>query len=320
MKFYESHFEDYLQNTNLHPKLKNIYDKFPSDINKLKNLIFYGPSGIGKYTQVLSAIKKYSPSELKYEKKISINFNKNIYYFKISDIHYEIDMSLLGCQSKLLWNEIFLQIIEIIYITKGNNTGIIVCKYFEKINNELLEIFYSYMQSIPFENLNIKFILITEELSFIPDSILNSCYVIPLERPSKNLYQKNLKNQNFKEKNHKDISQINNIKNIKANINFIEPHKTICDTIINNLINYEEINYIYFRELLYDVFIYNINIFEGIWYILYELVKLKKIKKDNINQIIDKTYRFLQYFNNNYRPIYHLENYLLYLVLEINES
>ena len=135
-----------------------------------------------------------------------------------------------------------------------------------------------------------------------------------------NLYQKNLKNQNFKEKNHKDISQINNIKNIKANINFIEPHKTICDTIINNLINYEEINYIYFRELLYDVFIYNINIFEGIWYILYELVKLKKIKKDNINQIIDKTYRFLQYFNNNYRPIYHLENYLLYLVLEINES
>jgi hypothetical protein len=320
MKFYESHFEDYLQNTNLHPKLKNIYDKFPSDINKLKNLIFYGPSGIGKYTQVLSAIKKYSPSELKYEKKISINFNKNIYYFKISDIHYEIDMSLLGCQSKLLWNEIFLQIIEIIYITKGNNTGIIVCKYFEKINNELLEIFYSYMQSIPFENLNIKFILITEELSFIPDNILNSCYVIPLERPSKNLYQKNLKNQNFKEKNHKDISQINNIKNIKANINFIEPHKTICDTIINNLINYEEINYIYFRELLYDVFIYNINIFEGIWYILYELVKLKKIKKDNINQIIDKTYRFLQYFNNNYRPIYHLENYLLYLVLEINES
>ena len=126
MKFYESHFEDYLQNTNLHPKLKNIYDRFPTDINNLKNLIFYGPSGIGKYTQMLCAIKKYSPSELKYEKKISINFNKNIYYFKISDIHYEIDMSLLGCQSKLLWNEIFMQIIEIIYITKGNNTGIIV--------------------------------------------------------------------------------------------------------------------------------------------------------------------------------------------------
>ena len=59
MKFYESHFEDYLQNTNLHPKLKNIYDKFPQDINKLKNLIFYGPPGIGKYTQVLTAIKKY---------------------------------------------------------------------------------------------------------------------------------------------------------------------------------------------------------------------------------------------------------------------
>ena len=316
MKFYENHFEDYLKNTDLHPKLKNQFDKFPLDINKLKNLIFFGPPGIGKYSQVLSLIKKYSPSELKYEKKISINFNKNIYYFKISDIHYEIDMSLLGCQSKLLWNEIFMQIIEVIYITKGNNTGIIVCKYFEKINNELLEIFYSYMQTIPFENLNIKFILITEELSFIPDNILNSCYIISLERPSKSLYFKNIKN--FKDKNYKEINQINNIKNIKANIGCIETHKTICDTIINNIINYEKINYIQLREILYDVFIYNINIFECIWYILFELVKLKKIKKDRINKIIERTYRFFQYYNNNYRPIYHLESFLLYLLSKIH--
>jgi DNA replication protein DnaC len=71
MKFYETHFEEYIienQRENLHPKLNKIYDRFPKYINELKNLIFFGPSGIGKYTQMLKSIKKYSPSELKYEK------------------------------------------------------------------------------------------------------------------------------------------------------------------------------------------------------------------------------------------------------------
>tara|TARA_B110000027_G_C16104655_1_gene294668 strand:+ start:1008 stop:1955 length:948 start_codon:yes stop_codon:yes gene_type:complete len=314
MKFFETHFDEYLQINNLHPKLEKYYKNFPDSVENLNNLIFYGPPGIGKYSQVLSAIKKYSPSNLKYEKKISINFNKNIYNFKISDIHYEIDMSLLGCQPKLLWNDIILQIIEIIYITKSNNTGIVVCKYFEKINTELLEIFYSYIQQIQFDNLNIKFILITENISFIPDNIINSFLIIPLERPSKSNYIKFFKNKNFKE-----INDINNIKNLKSHINFIESHKIICNTIIQELLNYEKLNYIYFRELLYDVFIYNINLFESIWYILFELVKLNKINKKNINNILEKTYRFFQYYNNNYRPIYHLESYLLYLIIQINE-
>ena len=69
MKFYESHFEEYIltsQKENLHPKLDKIFTKFPDQIQKLKNIIYYGPPGIGKYTQMLKSIKKYSPSDLKY--------------------------------------------------------------------------------------------------------------------------------------------------------------------------------------------------------------------------------------------------------------
>ena len=65
-------FEDYIklnEKKNLHPKLSNLYKNFPDDIRKLNNTIFYGPPGIGKYTQMLSTIKKYSPSNLQYEKK-----------------------------------------------------------------------------------------------------------------------------------------------------------------------------------------------------------------------------------------------------------
>jgi Cdc6-like AAA superfamily ATPase len=150
MKLCETHFEEYIienNKINLHPKLDQIYEKLPKTINELKNLIFYGPCGTGKYTQMLKSIKKYSPSELKYERKISVSFNKHQYFFKVSDIHYEIDMSLLGCNSKLLWHEIYQQIIDIIS-TKIDKSGIIVCKYFHDIHSELLENFYSYMQKI----------------------------------------------------------------------------------------------------------------------------------------------------------------------------
>lgn len=312
MKYYETHFEDYLQQPNIHPKLNNYYKLFPNNLKDLKNLIFYGPSGVGKYSQVLYAIKKYSPSELKYEKKISICFNKNIYYFKISDIHYEIDMSLLGCNSKLFWNEIFQNIIDIISINKFNNSGIIVCKYFEKINTELLEIFYSYMQNI-YINISIKFILITEELTFIPDNIINISNIIPISRPSKYTYQK------YFNKNIENIKDITNIKCLKGNIKCINTYKSICNTIIDKIINYDKLDNIKFREILYDIFIYNINIYQCIWYILFELVKLNKIDNKNIDPIIKTTYEFFQYYNNNYRPIYHLESYFLYLILNINE-
>ena len=81
MNFHETHFEHYLNAANentLHPSLALAYKKFPPKIANLKNLIFYGPKGVGKYTQMLMAIKKYSPSELKYEKKLSVTFIKYI--------------------------------------------------------------------------------------------------------------------------------------------------------------------------------------------------------------------------------------------------
>ena len=70
MKFCETHFEDYIvpNKQELHPKISKIMDRFPKKIIDLKNVIFYGPCGIGKYTQALKCIKRYSPSKLKYEK------------------------------------------------------------------------------------------------------------------------------------------------------------------------------------------------------------------------------------------------------------
>ena len=313
MKFYDTHFEEYIvsnQKENLHPKLDKIYNKFPKHLTSFKNVVFYGPPGVGKYTQMLCGIKKYSPTELKYEKKISVTYNKQQYYFKISDIHYEIDMSLLGCNSKLLWHEIYQQIIDIIS-AKTEKSGIIVCKYFHEIHSELLENFYSYMQQNSAISVDLKFILITEELSFIPDNILNCCEVIHISRPTKTLYSKCFKNK-FPPKI--KLENITNIKNLNIlNEELMLPYKMICNKIIDNIINIQDVKFIKFRDILYDIFIYNLDVTDCIWYVLSTLVEQKRIHTEHLSDILLKTYCFFQYYNNNYRPIYHLEKYLFYL-------
>ena len=314
MKFYETHFEEYInenQRENLHPKLNKIYEKFPKNISDLKNLIFFGPSGTGKYTQMLKSIKRYSPTDLKYEKKISITYNKQQYFFKISDIHYEIDMSLLGCNSKLLWHEIYQQIIDIIS-AKTEKSGIIVCKYFQEVHSELLDNFYSYMQQNNSISVDMKFIIITEELSFIPDNILNCCELINISRPTKTAYVKCLKS---KLPNKLKLENITNIKILHLyNEDLMLQYKIICNKIIENIVNVNDIQFLKFRDILYDIFIYNLDITDCIWYILSSLVEQKKIRKEHLSNILKRTYCFFQYYNNNYRPIYHLENYLFNLI------
>ena len=319
MKFLETHFEEYINSVNennLHPKLENIYSRLSDNISNFPNLIFYGPPGIGKYSQVLHAIEKYSPSHLKYEKKMCVVHEKKQYIFKISDIHYEVNMSLLGCNSKNLWNEIYQQILDILS-TKQNKTGIIICREFHNIYSELLEIFYSYMQENNHLSVNIKFILLTEQLSFIPDNILNCCEIINLSRPSKTSYNKCLKN---KMSNDINLSDISNIKDLKVDIlSLMIPHGIICNKIYDEMINVEQLKFLRFRDILYDIFIYNLNVIECIWYLLFRLIKENKIKKNKISNILVKTYSFLKYYNNNYRPIYHLESYLLNLITYIHE-
>ena len=319
MKFLESHFEEYTNEvgkSNLHPKLEKCYSHFPSTLDKLGNLIFYGPSGVGKYSQMLYSIKKYSPTELKYEKKISLTYDKKQYFFKISDIHYEIDMSLLGCNSKLLWHDIYQQIVDILS-AKNNKVGIIVCKDFHNIHTELLENFYSYIQDNNSLSVSIKYVLLTEEVSFIPDSILNCCEIINISRPTKIAYTKCSKQ---KMPNDLKIENIVNIKYLHTGINeLMYPHKIICDKIIKEMLVVDELKFLKFRDLLYDIFIYNLDITDCIWYILTSLTKIKKIKTKDMSVILLKTYNFLKYYNNNYRPIYHLESYLFYLISVIHE-
>jgi len=366
MKFYETHYEEYLNSIkkhNIHPELTTFVERLPEKSTQMGNLIVYGPTGVGKYSQVLQILKKYSPSNFKYEKKITIQTDKHTYTYHMSDIHYEIDMSLLGCNSKILWNDIFLQIVDIISV-KSEKVGFIVCKNFQMIHGELLDIFYSYIQQYSEccsskygfgGNIMIHFIIITENVSFLPNNILQACHIVNVCRPSKNEYKKIPQLEKGTIIDMIDSNEIINIKELYSFTNITDEQQipkdifnVVCDNIIREILNHKKLTFSGFRDVIYDILVYNLDMVECLWYILYYLITFhscnfsglcptklvtfstplvyekstepnqqKILSYQDISDILKKTHSFLKYYNNNYRPIYHLESMLFYIIVKL---
>jgi hypothetical protein len=377
MKFYETHYEDYLgamKLFNLHPELEQQMKMMPAQISGLRNMIFYGPPGVGKYTQVLSAIQPYSPSNLAYDKKINIQTDKYDYTYHISDIHYEIDMSLLGCNSKLIWHDIIQQIVDIVSV-KPEKYAIVVCKNFHLIHTELLEIFYSYIQEYNsrFSPIHLKYFLITEHLCFIPNNILTSCEIISIKRPNREMYlhlAKTMQNAKMSPRKYMktdstdsvgienefvqkisliqkseglakyfgnnsagepnllkqiEVNEIMNLKELRAFSKMASVENIpadifniVCNNIIEQMMNPESIVHAQFRDALYDIFVYNLDIVECVWHIICNLIENRHLKDSAISDVMMRSYNFLKYYNNNYRPIYHLESMFHYMIIKIN--
>lgn len=327
---------------NINNKYNNYFDHLSNNIENIPNILFYGPPGVGKYSESLKFINKYSPSNLKYEKKLFINSIKNDHFIKISDIHYEINIENLTCNPKILFNDIYKNILDCIE-SSNTKAGILLLKNFHFINNELLDIIYSYMQKIINNNIIVKFIIITENISFIPKNILDIFKILYYSKLSISNYIKlsNSKNKNYLLKLQKEnkiensienypnkldyffnnIENINILKHIDLENNsyILNTKKSICDNLVNIIIN-NKLNYVIIRNNLYDILIYNLNVYECIFYIIENIILQhnKKFSTDFLDKLYFKTCEFLKYYNNNYRPIYHLESYILYIIKELH--
>ena len=320
MKFYESHYEDYLQSAY---KAKRPAPENLLNIPKTRNMIIYGPSGVGKYTRSLEIIRKHSPSNLKYDKRITVSTEKTDYTYHISDVHFEIDMSLLGCNAKLVWKELFSQITDIIAV-RTEKFGIILCRNFHTIHSELLETFYSYMQRHNNAHIRIQYILLTEHLSFLPNNILNSCDKVSVGRPTKENY-KQISGTNSAVLNSVNPSDIINGKEVKS-FKYIKTgdelpkdiFNLICDNIIDEIRNHNKLSMSGFRETIYDILTYNLDVAECMWYILYHLIHNADLSETDISDMLERTHQFLKYYNNNYRPIYHIESILFYFIIKVH--
>ena len=261
----------------------------------------YGPAGVGKYTLMLRIVRTYSHHNLKYEKRIAIPSNGQNYMLKISDIHYEVDMELLGCNAKLLWFDIYTHIKEIIECKYPSKHGIVVLKNFHKTHNELLEIFYSYMQD------NIKYILLTEAVSFIPVAVAARCKLLPVPRPTNAAYLActgvpfPVGCTNLADALTTTPSPVY-VAKISSKISALILAGKYCITEM--------------RDLLYSILIYSIDIEACMWDILKQV--LPRIAPAKHAGVLAQLTECVQCLNNHYRPIFHLEHFANVLAVAVD--
>lgn len=90
--------------------------------------------------------------------------------------------------------------------------------------------------------------------------------------------------------------------------------KNCSTTCAITLSDVDQIRFAQLRELLYDILIYDFDITECAWYLITELKRKGLLRDADMSHILINTYKFLQYYNNNYRPISHLENFVFMLI------
>lgn len=127
---------------------------------------------------------------------------------------------------------------------------------------------------------NIQFIFCTRHLSFFPDSFKHKCEIICL------------KHKMTKPKSEK-----------------------LCEPVLA-LIRSNTIDYFLLRECLYNWLTYNLNIHACFYTIISELIREKDINSADLEQMMPELLDILSKYNNNYRTIYHLERFVLYLILK----
>lgn len=301
------HYIDKVENDSFHPSLKNIYSILPDNIQAFPNLIFYGPTGSGKYSQMLSAIKKYSNNHLKYEKKLAIQIFKNQkvtsenYFIKMSDVHFEIDFNLLGCNAKQLWHDIYTQIGEVVNSSSiSNKKSIIVCKNFHTINSETLEIFYSYLQE-SYKSIRFSFILITNSINFIPISILNLFKIIPVSKTD------------FLKGTSMNMKMMIEVKDITDKLD------VIVEDLYQEMMDRDHIHFNDIRTKLYNLLVFNHSLTDFVEKMSKKIIMSMELSNNQGDSLIVANQRFLFYFQNNYRPIFHLESYFYTLLKIIHE-
>lgn len=310
----ESKFDDYIKakrTNDLHPEVTSLVGDVVNRGGRPLNVVMYGPSGVGKYSCALDYVSRFSPSCLTYEKKAIIETTKGQQVIKMSDIHFEIDLGMLGCNSKQLWNEIIGHIVDIVAL-RPQRQGIVVCRNFHQVHGELLDSFYSYMQT-SHRRLSLVYVLLTESIGFIPKQILNKCVLITVARPKRVMY-----GRLRKLRKDEDVAKIESIKLWRDDLVY-DTKDRMVDAIGEMVTKVEKMDFGEVRERAYDVLFANLNVWSIMWEVVASLSKKGYIREDKVGRILDEVYAILELYNNNYRPVYHLERFIVFLAVVINE-
>ena len=287
----------------LHPALRERLCGLESP----QNIILYGRKSVGKYYLAMDMVRKFSTLNLQYEKMMPIQYNKKIYNIRISDVHFEIDMQMLGTNSRLIWQSIFAAVLDIVEsaITKSR-ARFIMFKNFQDVSAEMYDLLLCYIDDRITKPANIYYIVITESISMFHNEMLNKFTIIQVPVPS----EAALLRMN-------EADAVGIWKRPSATLSQYEYEVRIFKNIMQCVTGFSASSCIDLRNLIYDVLIYNMNPHN----IMYSIMRCMMVGKDasRIDKAFFRLIHMMVEYNNNYRPIIHLERIIIYFVDVLGE-
>jgi hypothetical protein len=284
-------FESIAQAPDLHEGLARVRDGLPEALGDAVDVILCGPPGAGKYTQAIKMVARYSPSELRYNRTLNVEHDRGRVPLRMSDVHFEVDMEFLGCQSRTLWPAIYEHITDAVS-ARDNKHAIVVCKNFHATHKELLETFYYYLGGA------VSYILITEHLSPVPRRIVDRCLVVSVPRPPRSRVLKA------------------GLPGGRTNLGQDPQH---CESQAARTRALEDeaweragaCSWRELRETLYKLMVeqHQVTLCPWSW-----MTRSIREGRTTPAEAIETVRRFSEGYANNYRPIYHLERVVLALV------
>ena len=168
--------------------------------------------------------------------------------------------------------------------------------------------------------IQLKYMFIAESVCFLPDSIIKCCELISINRPRSVMVQKHVRKRNpaiVAE----DTERASNMKALYSIQSQVEVFEVVVQNIVNAVTSgIVDVNFLDMRECIYDLFVYDANVHRCMWSVLSTLIKNGHIDDDMISVCVEHTYEFFKLYNNNYRPIYHVESYMYKLMSVIHGS
>lgn len=239
-----------------------------------EHFILYGNNDMKSYHYMLENMKELSPSKLTFSRKTTIETTNQDIVLPMSDIHLEIDFQLLGVNEYSLFFEIYRHVSENIVLNKKKL--FVVCLHFDQIKKELMEVFYNFLN-----HNRIVFVFIVKNLCYIHPYILKKSGI-----------------KKYKNNDHSICSTMFHSK---------------IDAMVSHIIQENQWSFFQWREKLYELLILNYNIHDCFTYMIECLIKHNYLNYENMDAFFPKYADILEKYNNNYRTIYHLERFIVFI-------
>lgn len=284
------------RNAPLHSHIISYLDTFPTQLSGLPSLIISGPAGSGKYTVALVIVSGFSPSGMRYEKKLSISSggcaSQDAPSLPMSDIHFEVDMALPCFGTRASWISVHNAIVSAVEIRKKKE-AIVLCKNFNQAEHDLRRIFASFMTAHT-GPVHLRYLILTEHLSMLSPDIRRLCGRVPIGKPG--------------------ITRSRELRGEQMNMPNVE-HESAKGAIRAVVHNKNPATLFNLREALYAGLIRNMNVSEWAWYIFREwsCAHDKAPSPDEELIALGELMAFHKHHLSSYRPVFHLERLVLFL-------